>query len=68
MLVMRFADLQWPAPLSLHSMLEAHYKCQVIFIIIIIIIIIIISVDWKSSGRRLPGDWKVIVWFTFESF
>jgi len=34
MLVMRFADVQWPAPLSLQSMLKAQYKCQVIIIII----------------------------------
>jgi len=37
MLLMRFADVQWPAPLSLHSMFKAQYKCQVIIIIIIII-------------------------------
>jgi len=37
MLVMRFADVQWPAPLSLHSMFKAHYKCQVIIIIISIV-------------------------------
>jgi len=30
---MRFADVQWPAPFSLHSMFKAHYKCQVIIII-----------------------------------
>jgi len=35
MLVMRFADVQWPAPLSLHAMFKAQYKCQVIIIIII---------------------------------
>jgi len=34
MLVMRFADVQWPGPLSLHSMYKAQYKCQVIIIII----------------------------------
>jgi len=34
MLVMRFADVQCPAPLSLHSMFKAQYKCQVIIIII----------------------------------
>jgi len=34
-----FADVQWPAPLSLHSISKAHYTCQVIIIIIIIIII-----------------------------
>jgi len=34
MLVMRFADVQWPAPWSLHRMFKAHYKCQVIIIII----------------------------------
>jgi len=33
---MRFADLQWTAPLSLHSMFKAQYKCQVIIIINII--------------------------------
>jgi len=31
-LVMRFADVQSPAPLSLHSMFKAQYKCQVIII------------------------------------
>jgi len=31
---MRFADVQRPAPLSLHSMFKAHYKCQFINIII----------------------------------
>jgi len=36
MLVMRFADVHWPAPLSLHSMFKAQYKGQVIIIIIII--------------------------------
>jgi len=35
MLVLRFADVQRPAPLSLHSMCKAHYKCQVIIFIII---------------------------------
>jgi len=34
MLVMRFANVQLPAPLSLHSMFKAHYKCLVIIIII----------------------------------
>jgi len=35
MLVMRFADVQWPAPLSLHSMFKVRYKCMVIIIIIL---------------------------------
>jgi len=35
MLVMRFADVQQPAPLSLHSMFKAQYKCQIIKYIII---------------------------------
>jgi len=34
MLVMRFADAQGPAPLSLQSMFKAHFKCQVSIIII----------------------------------
>jgi len=42
MLVMRFADVQWPGPLSLHSIFNAHYKCQVI--------IIIIPDSWKQSN------------------
>jgi len=33
MVVMRFADVQWPAPMSLHSMFKAYYKCEVIIII-----------------------------------
>jgi len=38
MLVMRFADVQWPAPkLSLHSMFKAQYKCHDIIIIIIVL-------------------------------
>jgi len=37
MLIMRFAHVQWLAPLSLHYMLTAHYKCQVIIIIMILI-------------------------------
>jgi len=41
MLVMRFADVQWP--LSLHSMFKAQYKCQVIIIVIIIILSTIIT-------------------------
>jgi len=32
MLVMRFSGVQWPAPLSLHSMFKAQYQCQVIII------------------------------------
>jgi len=44
MLFMRFADVQWPAPLSLHRMFKAQYKCQVIIIIIIIIIIMLAQV------------------------
>jgi len=35
MLVMRFADVQGPAPLSLHGIFKAQYKCQVTIIIII---------------------------------
>jgi len=31
---MRFTDVQWPAPLSLHSMFKVQYKYQVIIIII----------------------------------
>jgi len=33
MLVMCFADVQWHAPLSLHSMFEGHYKGHVIVIL-----------------------------------
>jgi len=48
MLVMRFADVQWPAPLSFHSISKAHYKCQVIIIIIIINNIIITIIIIKG--------------------
>jgi len=35
MMVMRFVDVPWPAPLSLYRLFEAHKKCQDIIIIII---------------------------------
>ena len=43
-LVMRPAEVQWPAPLSLLPHFEAQYKFLVNIIIIIILIIIIIIV------------------------
>jgi len=36
MLVMHFADVQGPAPLSLHSISKAHYKCQVINLLLLL--------------------------------
>jgi len=36
MLVIRFGDVQWSAPLSFYSMFKSQYKFQVIIIIITI--------------------------------
>jgi len=51
MLVMPMCN-EWPAPLSLHSMFKAQYKCQVI----VIIIIIVYSVNKSSVDLPLAGD------------
>jgi len=70
MLVMRFADVQWPALLSLHSISKAHYKFQVIIITIHsndLTITINYSLSVMTTEIRLNIkfwfiEWKLLDW------